>query len=199
MKLTGQSASYDHGSDVIGFLSFKTDLFHKQGLELLGDQKLPKQMLGQVLVDLSFGQMKDGVSVVYSNPCAQFVLKQLKKAFGTKASQVEEQLRTLKQHYNTMLHESKSLLEQKYRVLERCVKQQQALLKLVCPDRARDVVEISEQNYAQHLDDAIRDSLILLTLFSTQGQVDPAVLKQNQSIVLEELLGLADEELAIIN
>lgn len=42
MQLTGQSAKYDHGSDVIGFLSFKTDLFHKQGLELLEDARLPK-------------------------------------------------------------------------------------------------------------------------------------------------------------
>lgn len=42
VKLTGQSVSYDHSSDVVGFLSFKTDLFHKQGLELLEGQKLPK-------------------------------------------------------------------------------------------------------------------------------------------------------------
>lgn len=47
-------------------------------------------MLGQILIDLSFGQIKDGVKVVYSNPCTQFVIKQLKKAFCTKASQVEE-------------------------------------------------------------------------------------------------------------
>ena len=53
-------------------------------------------MLGQILLDLSFEQMKDGVRVIYSNPCTQFVIKQLKKAFGTKANQVEEQLRTLK-------------------------------------------------------------------------------------------------------
>ena len=104
-------------------------------------------MLGQILIDLSFGQIKDGVKVVYSNPCTQFVIKQLKKAFCTKASQVEEQLRTLKQHYNTMLHESKSLLEQKYHILERCMRQQQALLGLVYPDCVRDVPSISEYNY----------------------------------------------------
>ena len=129
---------------MVGFLSFKTDLFHKQGLELLEDRCLPKQMLGQILIDLSFGQIKDGVSVIYSNPCTQFVIKQLKKAFGTKASQVEDQLRVLKQHYNTMLHESKPLLEQKYHILERCIRQQQALLQLVNVGSTCNVQSISE-------------------------------------------------------
>ena len=98
-----------------------------------------------------------------------------------------------------MLHESRSLLEQKYQILGKCIKQQQALLGLVRPDCVRDVQEISEQNYARHLDAAIKDALTLIVLFSTQNQVDPAVLKQNQLVVLSELKRLASEELDIIN
>ncbi|CAL6107242.1 Midasin [Hexamita inflata] len=191
--------SYNKQSNKIEFVTFELDCLHGLVKQIMSET-IPNSMTKQLLINLSLynSNIKEPKAILDS-PCTQYCVNNLNSISKTRAIQVTQKQKDLKEIYNTMMHSSISIFENKYQTICSLLNTQEHIIQQLTPNyQYKEITkDLLTTNFLDITVVGIKNAIKLFQFFDPNNQLDPAQHKQNQLDAIQDIIKVVESSLYI--